>query len=206
MSISLTESEFVDNLLSLASIHPFKLNDDYTKPQSQLVNLGPPLPPFKYSYKKSKAANDNIAKSSSQTSSNKTVVLKSIKPKTILKVNSADYNTVEDLKNYLLNEGLPGYFEFKLLNKGKVLLDYVSLSDIIASTDDDELVLNLMCKVKPAEAEKPKQAVQDEDVFVGRQQIVIPWEEFQAILEKKYGASEGLKALKKLQLGWEQSK
>ena len=208
MSISLTESEFIDNLLSLASIHPYKLDDDYIKPQSQLVNLGPPLPPFKYSYNRSKAISaENNAKSGNAPTASKTITLKSIKPKTALKVNSSDYNTVQDLKDYLSTEALPEYFEFKLLNKGKVLLDYLNLSDVVSNIEGDEVTFNLMCKVKPVEEEKPKEENKaEDDVFVESEQIIIPWAEFQSILEKKYGASEGLKAIKKLQLGWEQNK
>ncbi|XBW38460.1 hypothetical protein QEN19_004049 [Hanseniaspora menglaensis] len=208
MSIALTESEFVDNLLSLSSIHPFKLDDDYIRPQSQLAQLGPPLPAFKYSYKKSKAisASESNVDSTENLNSNKTITLKSIKPKTVLKINSSDYDTVQDIKDYLLNEGLPGYFEFKLLNKGKVLLDYLSVSDVVSTVEGQELTLNLMCKPKPVEEIKTADETHEEDLFVESEQIVIPWDQFQLILEKKYGASEGLKALKKLQLGWEQNK
>lgn len=202
MSISLSESEFIENILSLASIHPLKLEDNYAKPQAQLESLGPALKPFSYNFTKTETPSVETIINVNDLA--KTIILKSLKPKAVLKVKSSDFETVQDIKDYLDKTGLPGQYQFKLLNKGKVLLDYVLVKDAISEVNDDEVTFNVMSKTKPddiieKEAVESKQKVQVEE----KPENVIPWNEFYGILEAKYGSQEAEKIIKKLQKGWE---
>ncbi|CAI8509496.1 unnamed protein product [Hanseniaspora opuntiae] len=202
MSISLSESEFIENLLSLASIHPLKLDDNYAKSQAQLENLGPALKPFSYSFTKTETP--SVEATTNVNDLTKTIILKSLKPKAVLKVKASDFETVQDIKDYLDKTGLPGQYQFKLLNKGKVLLDYVLVKDAISEVNEDEVTFNVMSKAKPDDLIE-KEAVETKDkpqVAEEKPEIVIPWNEFNAILEAKYGSQESEKIIKKLQKVW----
>lgn len=203
MSISLSESEFIENLLSLASIHPLKLDDSYAKSQAQLASLGPALKPFSYNFTKTELP--SVETTTKVSDITKTIILKSLKPKAVLKVKSDDFETVQDIKDYLDKTGLPGQYQFKLLNKGKVLLDYVLVKDALAEINEDEVTFNVMSKAKPDDLiEKEGVETKKEEVAVEQKlEIVIPWNEFQSILEAKYGSGEAEKIIKKLHKGWD---
>lgn len=202
MSISLSESEFIENLLSLASIHPLKLDDNYTKSQAQLTSLGPALKPFSYTFTKTELPTaETTTKVNDLT---KTIILKSLKPKAVLKVKSDDFETVQDIKDYLDKTGLPGQYQFKLLNKGKVLLDYVLVKDALSEINEDEVTFNVMSKTKPDDLIEKEvvETKKEQPVVEEKPEVVIPWNEFYTILESKYGSQESEKIIKKLQNGW----
>jgi len=91
-----------------------------------------------------------------------------------------------------------------LLNKGKVLLDYVLVKDALSEINEDEVTFNVMSKTKPDDLIEKEvvETKKEEPVVEEKREVVIPWNEFYTILESKYGSQESEKIIKKLQNGW----
>ncbi|CCH59663.1 hypothetical protein TBLA_0B08480 [Henningerozyma blattae CBS 6284] len=133
--MSSSEAEFAQNFITLATLNKPTLSRDYKKPLSEVNQLGVALPPLKYRYR---TRNKNTSSSKSSVK----LTLKSVRPpKFSIQQDFNSHDTVTEVKQFLVNsEKVQQIGQLKLLLKGKVLHDSVSLSEL----DITEAVINVM--------------------------------------------------------------
>ena len=215
----MSDRDFVNKFLVLATINPPELPSSYQKPLKDIETLGVALPPLKYKYNpQRRSTNDTATTNGSSGAPVETIrlTLKSVRqPKFSIEHDFAVNQTVLQVKEFIQQHEstVKQLGQLKLLIKGKVLHDSTLLVDLPVQNQPNVLV-NVMIS-KPSFLEK-EQEPRDPSVdqmlpgFTQQQQqqvVTVPWDVIKQVLIDTYPTEEeAIKAYERLQRGWELTK
>lgn len=201
----MSDADFVNKFLTLASLQKPKFPSNYQKRLDQIDQLGVALPQLRYKYnfnkRKSSTTDDKLV-------SKKTITLKSIKaPKFNIKDEFDSNLTIFQLKQVVLNKvpEIKQIGQLKILLKGKVLHDTSNLQAILSETENATFTVMISA---PKVEETPTDIDQmDMDITdVEQPKEVIPWNEILQVLQKKNSLEKSNELLERLKKGWELAK
>lgn len=206
----MSDRDFVNKFLVLATINAPEYSSSYQKPLRQVDTLGVALPPLKYKYNPKRRGDTGVTTSSS---SNKVkLTLKSVRPpKFSIEHEFNEEETILQVKEFIKEQEqtIKQLGQLKLLIKGKVLHDSTLLVDL--PVKQDNVVVNVMIS-KPVVQEEmdPEDIPLEQTPIVPEpepRQSIIPWDDIKQVLKSKYPSEEeSNKVLERLQKGWELAK
>lgn len=207
----MSDRDFVNKFLVLATINKPELSPTYQKPLRQVDSLGVALPPLKYKYnpKKRVHKDDSPAKVK--------LTLKSVRPpKFSIEHEFSVEETVLQVKEFIKSqEGtIKQLGQLKLLVKGKVLHNSTLLVDLPVKTDN--VLVNVMISNPVAQEERdPDDISVTEQTTIKsttspetkKQEVDLPWNAIKQVLIDTYQTpEEATTVFERLQKGYNLTK
>lgn len=209
----MSDRDFVNKFLVLATINPPQLSSSYQRPLKDVKTLGVALPPLKYKYMPQKRfGNDTTNNNTSIHSPTATIklTLKSVRqPKFSIEHDFNMNQTVLQVKEFIQQHEstIKQLNQLKLLIKGKVLHDSTLLVDLPVK-EQDNVIVNVMIS-KPSVPEKkeeqdPKDPSIDQMIPSSTQEATtVPWDVIEQVLVETYPTKqEAASVYERLKKGW----
>lgn len=208
----MSDRDFVNKFLVLATINPPQLSSSYQKPLKDVKTLGVALPPLKYKYNPQKRLGTGTTNASNNSSGTTIkLTLKSVRqPKFSIEHDFSMNQTVLQVKEFIQQHEstIKQLNQLKLLIKGKVLHDSTLLVDLPIK-EQNGVIVNVMVS-KPSISEKeeeqdPSDPSIDQILPNSTQQTTaVPWDVIEQVLIDTYPTKqEAVNVYKRLQRGWE---
>lgn len=208
-TVQVSEHEFANKFLTLATLNEPVFASNYQKPLQEVNALGVALPALKYRYdpKRVRRSNQGIPADANCTIS---LTLKSIRnPKFTVSKQFAKTETVLQIKQFLVEDGKVEQIEqLKLLLKGKVLHDNILLLEL----NVDEAVVNVMVSApkpnsKPVDEAEIIETEPSQESIADLENLNVPWNDIESLLREKFpNIEEANYAIERLQKGWNLTK
>ncbi|CAL9728054.1 ubiquitin-like protein Mdy2p [Monosporozyma unispora] len=201
----MSDRDFVNKFLVLATINKPELSPSYQKPLREIKSLGVALPPLKYKYNPKK----RVHKDASSNNDKVKLTLKSVRPpKLSLEHEFNVEETVLQVKEFIKEQEdtIKQLGQLKLLVKGKVLHDSTLLVDLPVKTEN--VLINVMVSKPVAEDEKdPEEISVTTPPPQKKQEIEVPWSVIKQVLVDTYPTSEeAANVFQRLQKGYDLTK
>ncbi|KAK5959875.1 Mdy2p PWA37_002945 [Arxiozyma heterogenica] len=210
----MSDCDFVNKFLVLATINPPQLSSSYQRPLKDVKTLGVALPPLKYKYNPQKRlGNDTATDSISDGNQPATVklTLKSVRqPKFSIEHDFNVNQTVLQVKEFIQQHEstIKQLNQLKLLIKGKVLHDSTLLVDLPIK-EQDNVIVNVMISKPLIPDKKEEQDPEDPSIdqilpSSTQQKTAVPWDVIEQVLIDTYSTKqEATSVYERLKRGWD---